>query len=174
MKAGSPKLYIILFLLFFKTSNICAEEKINLNVLQPTFEEEAEIEEVVTDETFNIKSKKKQLKSNKESVVKLRALDKITAKTKDINIIVNNYNNKSITIGKKKKFGYLEILPKKCSKFEDQNNKGVAAYIQVRDLSDENGDKIFVFNGWTFSPNTTLKTFDHPIYDLWVTGCENI
>ncbi len=164
MKAGNLKFCTILFLLFFKTSNIYAEEKINLNVLQPTFEEEPEIEEVVTDESFNIKSKKKYLKSSKESIVRIRALDKITAKTQDINI----------TIGKKEKFGYLEILPKKCSKFEDQNNKGVAAYIQVRDLSEENDDKIFVFNGWTFSPNTTLKTFDHPIYDLWVTGCENI
>ena len=68
----------------------------------------------------------------------------------------------------------MEIYPRKCNRFEDHENKGVAVYIQVRDLSDEKEDKIFVFNGWTFSTSTNLKTFDHPIYDLWVTGCENI
>jgi len=164
MKLGNLKLYTILSFLFFKTFNLYAEEKINLNVLQPTFEEEAETSETLVNEASNVKSKKKQLSSNSESIVKLRALDKITAKTKDINIV----------IGKKKRFGYLEIFPRKCNKFEDQNSKGVAAYIQVRDLSDKKEDKVFVFNGWTFSTSTNLKTFDHPIYDLWVTGCENI
>ena len=164
MKLGNLKLYTILSFLFLKTFNLYAEEKINLNVLEPTFEEEAEIVETLVNEASNVKSKKKQLSSNNESIVKLKALDKITAKTKDINIV----------IGKKKRFGYLEIFPRKCNKFEDQNSKGVAAYIQVRDLSDKKEDKVFGFNGWTFSTSTNLKTFDHPIYDLWVTGCENI
>ena len=164
MKLGNLKLYTIVSFLFLKTFNLYAEEKINLNVLEPTFEEEAEIVETLVNEASNVKSKKKQLSSNNESIVKLKALDKITAKTKDINIV----------IGKKKRFGYLEIFPRKCNKFEDQNSKGVAAYIQVRDLSDKKEDKVFVFNGWTFSTSTNLKTFDHPIYDLWVTGCENI
>ena len=164
MKLGNLKLYTILSFLFLKTFNLYAEEKINLNVLEPTFEEEAEIVETLVNEASNVKSKKKQLSSNNESIVKLKALDKITAKTKDINIV----------IGKKKRFGYLEIFPRKCNKFEDQNSKGVAAYIQVRDLSDKKEYKVFVFNGWTFSTSTNLKTFDHPIYDLWVTGCENI
>ena len=164
MKLGNLKLYTILSFLFLKTFNLYAEEKINLNVLEPTFEEEAEIVETLVNEASNVKSKKKQLSSNNESIVKLKALDKITAKTKDINIV----------IGKKKRFGYLEIFPRKCNKFEDQNSKGVAAYIQVRDLSDKKEDKVFVFNGWTFSTSTNIKTFDHHIYDLWVTGCENI
>ena len=108
--------------------------------------------------------KKKKIIAGRESIVKIRALDKITAKTKHI----------KIAIGKKKRLGYLEIYPRKCNKFEDQNKKGVAAYIQVRDLSDKKEDKVFVFNGWTFSTSTNLRTFDHPIYDLWVIGCENI
>jgi len=165
MKVGNLKLYTaVFFFLFFYTPSLYAEKKINLNILQPTFEEEAQTDETSTEETSSIKSKKKQLSSNGESVVKLRALDKITAKTKDINIVIGN----------KKRFGHLEIFPRKCNKFEDQNSNGVAAYIQVRDLSDKKEDKIFVFNGWTFSTSTNLKTFDHPIYDLWVTGCENI
>ena len=94
----------------------------------------------------------------------LKALDKITAKTSLINI----------PVGKKKKFGYLEIFPKKCALSKSDNNQGVVAYIQVKDLSNKKDDKVFVFNGWTFSSTTTLRTFDHPVYDLWVVGCENI
>ena len=166
MRAGNLKLlYMGLILVFFETSILNGEEKINLNILQPTFEEEAEIDETIVNERSKIKSKeKKRPNPSKESMVNLRALDKITAKTKDI----------KIAIGKKKRLGYLEIYPRKCNKFEDQNKKGVAAYIQVRDLSDKKEDKVFVFNGWTFSTSTNLRTFDHPIYDLWVIGCENI
>ncbi len=166
MKAGNLKaLYIILFFFLFKSGDLHTEEKVNLNVLQPTFEEELEVvDDTHISEKSNIKSKKKQSNSNNLSIVKFKALDKVTAKTQDINIV----------IGKKKRFGYLEIFPRKCNKFEDQNNKGVAAYVQVKDLSDKKEDKIFVFNGWTFSTSTNLKTFDHPIYDLWIIGCENI
>ena len=125
---------------------------------------EIESSDTVDGETNRIKSKEKKLNPKGKPTIKLRALDKITAKTEDI----------QITIGEKEKFGYLEIFPKECSRFKDQNIDGVAAYIQVRDLSDKKDDKVFVFNGWTFSPSTTLRTFDHPVYDLWITGCENI
>ena len=164
MNLGNLNICLIFLLFLFTFTKLNSEEKLNLNVLQPTFEEEPEISETDTEEVVNIKSKKKELTSENESIVKFRALDKITAKTKDIKIV----------IGKKKRFGYLEISPKRCDKFDDQNTKGVAAYVQVRDLSDKQEDKVFVFNGWTFSNSTNLRTFDHPIYDLWVTGCENI
>ena len=91
-------------------------------------------------------------------------MDKITAKTLDIDI----------PLGKKKRFGYLEILPKNCKNSLEVDNPGVVAYLQVKDLSDKKDEKVFVFNGWTFSSSPTLRPFDHPVYDLWLTGCENI
>ncbi len=115
-------------------------------------------------EVSTLKSKGKTKSKTKQTIVKLKALDKITAKTSDINIV----------LGKKKRFGYLEILPKNCKKSLEKNNSGVIAYLQVKDLSDKKDEKIFVFNGWTFSSSPTLKPFDHPVYDLWLTGCENI
>ena len=164
MIPGNLKFYLVFLLSLQISTKLHSEVKINLNVLQPTFEEDTEISDSNSNEVVNIKSKEKETTSGNDLIVKFRALDKITAKTKDIKIV----------IGEKKRFGYLEIFPKRCDKFEDQNNKGVAAYIQVRDLSEKKEDKVFVFNGWTFSNSTNLRTFDHPIYDLWVTGCENI
>ena len=165
MKAGNLKFFFILIIFFFLSLNIYSQEKLELENIQPTFEEENEIK---NEANYNdeLKLKSKSIKKNKSGniIVKLKALDKITAKTSNINI----------PLGKKKKFGYLEIYPRKCALSNTENEKGVVAYIQVKDLSNKKDDKVFVFNGWTFSSSVTLRTFDHPVYDLWVTGCENI
>ncbi len=67
MKVGNLKiLNSTIFLFIFIINNLHAEEKINLNVLQPTFEEEAIIEENESKDITSIKSKKKnptQIKS---------------------------------------------------------------------------------------------------------------
>ena len=88
MKAGDLKSFILIIIFIFKINPLYSEEKINLNILQPTYEEESESEDVNIDETVKIKSKKKQSNPTGESIVKFRALDKITAKTKDINIVI--------------------------------------------------------------------------------------
>ena len=165
MKLGSINLLYILLFLFLKTSNISAQEKINLESLQPTFEEESDSLELEQNESRTVIKSKKQKKSpTNKTIVKLRALDKITAKTSDIDIV----------LGEKKQFGYLEILPKNCKKTLEEDSSEVLAYLQVKDLSDKRDKQVFVFNGWTFSANPTLQPFDHPVYDLWLTGCENI
>ena len=165
MKAGNLKFFFILIIFLFFSLKIYSQEKLELENIQPTFEEENEIK---NEASYNdeLKLKSKSIKKNKSGniIVKLKALDKITAKTSNINI----------PLGKKKKFGYLEIYPRKCALSNTENEKGVVAYIQVKDLSNKKDDKVFVFNGWTFSSSVTLRTFDHPVYDLWVTGCENI
>ena len=157
----NSKILLILAGLFI-TPHISVAQ-VDLQNILPTFEEESEnIDELENIGSDYIKSKKKkQIKTN-EAVVNLRALDKITAKTLDINI----------EIGKKKRFGYLEIFPRKCRKAD--KDREVVVYVQVKDLSDKKDDKVFVFNGWTFSSSPTIRTFDHPIYDLWVTGGENV
>ena len=48
------------------------------------------------------------------------------------------------------------------------------AYIQVKDLSAKDNNQVFLFNGWTFASSPTLQSIDHPVYDLWITSCENI
>ncbi|MDA9091959.1 DUF2155 domain-containing protein, partial [Pelagibacteraceae bacterium] len=62
----------------------------------------------------------------------------------------------------------------KCGNVQSQPGQGQAAYIQVKDLSDNLSNQVFVFNGWTFSSSTTLNPLDHPVYDLWLVSCENV
>ncbi len=166
MKAGILNTVSLIIMIVFFSNNLFSQEKLILENLEPTFEEESsEMDsDQETDKISKIKSKNKKKFETRDTIVHLRALDKITAKTSDIDVIV----------GQKKKFGYLEIFPKKCAKSQEEGNRGVVVYIQVKDLSEKKDDKVFIFNGWTFSSSPTLRTFDHPVYDLWVTGCENI
>ena len=165
MRLGNLSFFVIfLILVLSKQTQAFSQEKINLENIQPSFEEELDnnLNNEQDERPLKLKTKvKKNIKSN-QVIVKFRALDKITAKTSDLSIIV----------GKKKRFGYLEIFPRKCRKAD--KDREVVVYVQVKDLSDKKDDKVFVFNGWTFSSSPTIRTFDHPIYDLWVTGCENV
>ena len=92
------------------------------------------------------------------------ALDKITAKTSEIYILP----------GETIKFGTLEIKALQCGNVKSLTEPGHAAYIQVKDLSENKNNQVFVFNGWTFSNSTTLRPLDHPIYDFWLISCDNV
>ena len=94
----------------------------------------------------------------------MTALDKITAKTSLIRL----------GVGDKKSFGTLEIKVLKCQISDNEENSDTLAYIQVKDLSVKDNNQVFLFNGWTFASSPTLKSIDHPIYDLWINSCENV
>ena len=100
----------------------------------------------------------------KSVLVEINVLDKVSSK----NTILN------LNIGEEKKFQNLEIKVLKCenSKFDDDPE--ITAYIQVKDLNSSSNEKVFIFNGWTFSSSPTLNPFDHPVYDLWLSSCKII
>ena len=39
------------------------------------------------------------------------------------------------------------------------------------DLTRDNKDDVFVFNGWMFSSSPSIAPFDHPVYDIWLVDC---
>ena len=78
-----------------------------------------------------------------------------------------------IQIGEEEKFQNLLIKAMKCKNSEFDDNPEITAYIQVRDITQKNNDKVFIFNGWTFSSSPSLQPFDHPVYDIWLTKCYN-
>ena len=72
------------------------------------------------------------------------------------------------------KFGPLEIKILKCGKVKVNNILDDVAYMQVKDLSKNENEKVFIFNGWTFSSDPNLTPFDHAIYDLQLLNCYNV
>ena len=169
MKPGKNKLILSIFTLLFCHSLLKAEEKIistpliNLNELKPSFEEIDNSTNDI-DSQDSIKVKKENLLKNNSSSARFIGLDKITAKTSDI--IVN--------LGETKKFGPLEIKVLKCGKVNLENKNDSVAYLQVKDISENQNEKVFIFNGWTFSSDPTIAPFDHAIYDLQLVNCNNI
>ena len=59
------------------------------------------------------------------------------------------------------------------SKSTHSKNNSVA-YLQVRDVSENQNEKVFIFNGWTFASDPTIAPFDHAIYDLQLVNCNNV
>ena len=93
--------------------------------------------------------------------VEIKILDKVSSK-----------NNKLIlNIGEENKYENLLIKVLKCKNSEFDDNPEVTAYLQVRDLTITDKDKVYVFNGWTFSSSPSLTPFDHPVYDIWLSKC---
>ena len=176
MRLGKIKIFI--FILLFITGNttiLFAVDKIesvpliNLEELSPTFEEDKDELENKDEQnsTLNIDENFSEEKLNKKKekiFINIKALDKITAKTLAI----------KLGIGEKKYFGSLEIKGLKCQLSENNEFSDAVAYLQVKDLNAKDNNQVFLFNGWTFASSPTLESIDHPIYDLWITGCENI
>ena len=48
------------------------------------------------------------------------------------------------------------------------------AYMQVKDLTKNENEKVYIFNGWTFSSDPNLTPFDHAIYDLQLLNCNKV
>tara|TARA_Y100000590_G_scaffold401417_1_gene486262 strand:- start:1194 stop:1724 length:531 start_codon:yes stop_codon:yes gene_type:complete len=176
MKLGNFKIFFLFLVLFsIKSLFLLAEDKIksvpliNLENLSPTFEEDKielekpEDKNVSLEENQNISNEYNSIKGDKV-YINLTALDKITAKTSSIRL----------AIGEKKFFGPLEIKALKCQSSEGKDTLDTVAYLQVKDLSNKDNNRVFLFNGWTFASSPTLKSIDHPIYDLWITSCDNI
>ena len=175
MKLGNLNIFFFFTLFLINITPIFAEDEIksvpliNLEELSPTFEEDKDILEEI-EEQKNIlldteKTDEKNIVKKKGKVfINIKALDKITAKTSEIRL----------AIGEKKLFGSLEIKGLKCELSEHSEFMDTVAYLQVKDMAAKDNNQVFLFNGWTFASSPTLKSIDHPIYDLWITGCENI
>ena len=93
--------------------------------------------------------------------IEIKILDKVSSKT----------NLLKLTIGEEKKFQNLLIKSLKCKNSEFDDNPEITAYIQVKDLVNNDNNEVFVFNGWTFSSSPVINPFDHPVYDIWLTKC---
>ena len=105
---------------------------------------------------FNLKSF-----ASDSNLVEIKILDKVSSKTSQL----------SLSIGEEKRFENLIIKVLKCKNSEFDDNPEVTAYMQVQDITLKNNDKVFVFNGWTFSSSPSITLFDHPVYDIWLIKC---
>ena len=94
-----------------------------------------------------------------------QGLDKITARIKTF----------EIELGKKKRFGILDIDLKKCIYSKPLKEPESIAYIKVLDKSDKYSvtkDKLSIFEGWIFASSPALNAMEHPVYDVSLISCK--
>ena len=96
-----------------------------------------------------------------ETTAELSVLDKVSSKNTNI----------KIKVGEEFSFQNLNIKVLKCYNSEFDDDPEVTAYMQVKDNTMSNNDKVFVFNDWTFASSPSIRPFDHPVYDVWLKKC---
>ena len=94
-------------------------------------------------------------------VAELRALDKITARTIDIQAPVDE------TV----RFGTLDITVRYCRTRPPEEPPETFAFLEI---DDEPPGRVRrqVFSGWMFASSPALNPLEHPVYDVWVLSCQ--
>lgn len=101
-------------------------------------------------------------------IIKLRSLDKITARTM-------NFEAK---VGSTIRFGDIFIKVQACRKPPPIEKNEAAGFLQIyqadQPTPNEDTDKTkssWIFSGWMFASSPAISAMDHPIYDVWVLDC---
>ncbi len=92
----------------------------------------------------------------------LQALDKATARTHAF----------TIDVGTTVQIGTLFIRVPACRVAPPMAERPeAAAFVQAWEEPPPTGEPRWVFSGWMFASSPAVSAMDHPVYDVWVTGC---
>lgn len=89
-------------------------------------------------------------------------LDKITGVTTTF----------EIAVGDQKRFGGMIVKPDVCYTRPVTEEPKTTSFVEVDELESDNTRKR-VFSGWMFAESPGLNAVEHPIYDVWLTGCRD-
>ncbi len=87
-------------------------------------------------------------------------LDKITALT-------TNFEDK---VGQDVAFGTLTVKALTCLTRPITEQPRTSAFVQV-DAAQPDGTEKRIFSGWMFAESPGLNAVEHPVFDVWLTGC---
>jgi hypothetical protein len=75
-------------------------------------------------------------------------------------------------IGEQKRFGGLFVKADACYTRDITEEPRTTSFVEVEEIeSDDTRKKIF--SGWMFAESPGLSAVEHPIYDVWLTGCRD-
>ncbi|HEY1453530.1 MAG TPA: DUF2155 domain-containing protein [Roseiarcus sp.] len=88
-------------------------------------------------------------------------LDKITGRIISFEVAINE------TV----QFGALQITPRVCYSRPLTEAPQTDAFAQVDEIDEQKKLKR-IFSGWMFADSPGLHGIEHPIFDIWLTGCK--
>jgi hypothetical protein len=89
-------------------------------------------------------------------------LDKITGVTTTF----------EVPIGEEKQFGGLIVKPDVCYSRPVTEEPKTTTFVEVDEIESDKTRRR-VFSGWMFAESPGLSAVEHPIYDVWLTGCRD-
>ena len=75
-------------------------------------------------------------------------------------------------IGEEKRFGGLYVKADACYTRDVTEEPRTTSFVEVEEIESDNSRKK-IFSGWMFAESPGLSAVDHPIYDVWLTGCRD-
>ena len=92
----------------------------------------------------------------------IQGLDKITARIQTF----------EVDVGKKYKFGVLDIFVERCVFSKPIFKPESLAFIKIKDNSDRLSE--VKFSGWMFASSPALNALENPVYDVSILGCKKV
>lgn len=89
------------------------------------------------------------------------ALDKVTATIKTLEIPINE------TV----EFGALKVTPRVCYSRPPTEQPKTTTFVEVDEVLLD-GNQKRIFTGWMFAQSPGLNAVEHPVFDVWLTGCQ--
>jgi hypothetical protein len=68
-------------------------------------------------------------------------------------------------------FGALQLTPRVCFSRPPTEPQNTTAFIEVDEVTFSNEYRR-IFGGWVYASSPGLHGIEHPIYDVWLTGCK--
>ena len=95
-------------------------------------------------------------------VAVLHGLDKITARVSQM----------TVPVGETAQFGRLIISVQACRVRPPEEPPESAAFLEITDVGYRGSGSSQAFRGWMFASSPSVAAMEHPVYDIWVAGCE--
>jgi hypothetical protein len=71
-----------------------------------------------------------------------------------------------------KAFGALHVRARVCNTRPATEQPKTTAFVEVEEVLLDGGTKQ-VFTGWMLAESPGLNAVEHPVYDVWLTGCRD-
>lgn len=95
------------------------------------------------------------------AVAVFAGLDKITGRVTTFDVYIDE------TV----QFGALQVTPKVCYSRDDTEAQKIDGFVEVDEITLDRKIRR-IFTGWMFADSPGLNAVEHPIYDVWLTGCK--
>jgi hypothetical protein len=74
-----------------------------------------------------------------------------------------------VPIDQTKQFGSLVVRPRVCYSRPPEEEPKTTSFVEVDENVSDASRRVFA--GWMFAESPGLNAVEHPVYDVWLTGC---